>query len=311
MLPWYIMGTGARVNVTLAREAKIEDKLPKAPEYAWNWDQWLDFAKAVAALKNKDGKPVFGAILPTQTTVPAFHWTTFQWIWNQGGDMTKDGMGGGCAQLSSDAGVKALQFLQDLYYSHKVVPNPASIKFEDVGPYWDQSTLGYQTGIGLNNVRAKDVKGDKKSAILTAPQGHEWMLVRNPTAPGVTHQGWGGPSLDVNIAPFKQKESRKLEAIVDFGHFLVNKENQVFMAQFQVPARQSVAKEKLGDDPWVKMTLDNLVPNARGFPADDNSLKMRETFHNHYQELFIGGNPKKAREVAAEIDAEAKRIVGC
>jgi hypothetical protein len=78
-----------------------------------------------------------------------------------------------------------------------------------------------------------------------------------------------------------------------------------------VPVRQSVAKEKLADDPWVKMTLDNLVPNARGFPPDDSGLKLREIFHNRYQELFLGASPAKPAAVAAAIDAEVRRLLRC
>jgi hypothetical protein len=203
MIPWYVLATGARVNLTAATATGADKHLPKAPEYKWDWNQFLDYAKTVATGKTSSGQPVYAAALFTQTTVPAFHWLTFQWIWNMGADSYDAATGK--VGLNDEAGIKALQYLQDLHLVHKVVPNPTNVKSEDVGNFWNQGSLGYQTGASIANSKAKDVTVNKDTGVAKDPSGTEWRLVQNPTGPGVRHQGWGGPNLDVNLVPFKQK----------------------------------------------------------------------------------------------------------
>lgn len=307
LVPWYIMAEGARVNVGLAKEAGAESLLPKPPAYSWNWDDFLKFAKAVT-IKKKDGQQAYGTYIWTQAQSPAYHWTTWQYLWNMGVDMYQDPENGGCVALDSDVGIKALQYMQDLYTVHKVVPNPSSTRYADLGSFWDQGTMGYRVDAGLQNARAAGTVANKQTMVLTAKNGVEWMFCQNPTAPGVQHKGWGGAMVDTNFLPFRQKDAAKWDTVLDFAFFFLDKEQQQWMAQFQIPARVSVANESLKDDPFALYTLKYLVPGARTFLPDGKDLKLREIFGNHFQELYLG---KSAKQVAQEFAAEANQAVGC
>lgn len=307
-IPWFVLAQGPRLNLTLVKEAKAESLLPKPPDQSWTWEQWLDLMKAVTR-KRPNGQQAWGTMLFTQTQTPAYHWETFQFFWNQGVHIYRDPVSSACSGLNTEAGIKVLQFLQDLYSQDKIVPNPSSTRATDVGTQWDQGTLAYQNGgPGLSGAQAKGEKIDKKAMTVTDPHGFEWMFVQNPTSSGVKEQCWGGPGIDVHLQPFKQKDDARMQSVLDFGFFLVNPQNQEGMIPFEIPVRTSVVKDKLSDAPLAQYTAQYLVPGSHGWPPDGNSTKYLDIFNTHFQDLFLG---KSATEVANAYSTDANAATGC
>ncbi|MGH2458701.1 MAG: hypothetical protein ACRDIY_07525, partial [Chloroflexota bacterium] len=155
LIPWFVLAQGPRLNLTLVKEAKAESLLPKPPAQSWQWDQWLELMKAVTR-KRPNGQQAWGTMLFTQTKTPAYHWETFQFIWNQGVHIYRDPVSAACSGLNTPDGIKTLEFLQNLYTQDKVVPNPSSVRDADVGTQWDQGTLAFeQGGPGYSGAQAK------------------------------------------------------------------------------------------------------------------------------------------------------------
>ena len=306
MIPWFIEANGAKVNLTLAKEANAENLLPQAPAYSWNWDQFREFAKAVTSKKN--GTQIWGSAIFSETSNPNLHWITWQWLWNLGADMYKDPVNGGCVGLNTPTDVKGLQYLHDLYYVDKVIPDPANVRDTDLGTFWSQGTTAYQTGASTDAAHGKGTTIDKTTGVMTDPKGFQWRFCQNPTQPGAQHHGWGGPGLDDNLVPFRPKDLTDPTPVLDFGFFVVNQPNQEFIAQFMIPARSSAVAAKLGDDPLVQYTFKYLAPGAQRWRADDNQQKLLDIFNTHFQDLWTG---KSAQQVANDFAAEANPQVGC
>lgn len=308
LIPWFTLAQGPVLNLTLVKEAKAESLLPKSPAESWDWNQWLELMKATTR-KRPNGKQAWGTMIFTQTKTPNYHWETWQYFWNQGVHIYKDPQSSACSSLTTDAGVKVLQFLHDLYYVDKVVPNPASVRESDIGTYWSQGDLVYRAGGGgISMAQAKGEKVDKKTLAITDPGGFEWMFVQNPTSPGVPEQCWGGPGIDTHLEPFRQTDDAKLQALMDFAFYLVNPENEAGMIPFEIPVRTSVVKDKLTDKPLDQYVAKYLVPGSHGWPPDGNSTKLLDIFETHFQNLYLGKSPS---QVGNAYSADANAATGC
>ncbi len=133
-----------------------------------------------------------------------------------------------------------------------------------------------------------------------------WIFVQNPTAPGITHKTWGGASLDVSLVPFRTDDDTTLVPSLEFGHWLVNKEHQDFLAQFLLPVRTS-SLETVASDPLVGWMFDNWIPNARERNLTGHSLEEAEIFATNWQRLFL---PTSAEEVGTTFTAELNQAAG-
>ena len=125
---------------------------------------------------------------------------------------------------------------------------------------------------------------------MTDPQGFDWIFVQNPTNKGVKHTTWGGPSLDVNIVPFRTGDESTIQPTLDFGYWLVNRENQKFLAQYLMPVRQSALKE-IATDPMVQWMFDYWVPNSRNRNPSGCTREEAEAFQTNWQKLWLPTDP--------------------
>jgi ABC-type glycerol-3-phosphate transport system substrate-binding protein len=307
LIPFYVHAQGPLLNISIAQEAGAEDLLPAGPTRAWDFDQWLELMKACTRTRD-DGTQTYGYVINATASNPFVHWPEWLPMWNWGADTTaydEASQQWGCA-LDSEEGISWLQFMQDLYFVHGITPNPSGLSNEQRAQYWEQGQDAYYPGPALSYARRPGATVDPETLIITDPMGFDWMFVQNPTKEGITHQTWGGPTLDVSLLPFRTDDESTLEPTIDFGHWLVNSENQQFLAQFLLPVRVS-ALEAVSGDPLVQWMFDNWIPNARERNTTGHSREEAEVFQTNWQRLYL---PTPPEEVAASFCNELNQAVG-
>ncbi len=90
------------------------------PDGTWDWDKLLEVAHKLTKDTNGDGKPDQWGVY-TETTDMENAWSSL--VWQAGGDiLTPDSTK---SALDSDQAAQGLQFLQDLIWKEKVLPDPA------------------------------------------------------------------------------------------------------------------------------------------------------------------------------------------
>jgi hypothetical protein len=307
MIPFYIHAQGPLLNVTLAREAGAEDLIPAGPNRSWDFDQWLELMKA-CTMTRADGSQTYGYIIPTTASNPFVLWPLWLTMWNMGADTTTydEATQSWRASLDTEIGIQWLQWSQDLHFVHGITPNPSGLNNDQRGEYWNQGQAAYHSGPALSQARQEGATVDADTLVVSDPAGFEWIFVQNPTAPGIVHQTWGGAPLDVNLVPFRTDDDTTIEPSIEFGHWLVNKEHQDFLAQFLLPARTS-SLETVSGDPLVGWMFDNWIPNARSRNLTGYSLEEAEIFTTNWQRLYL---PTPAAEVGAAFTAELNEAAG-
>ena len=298
--PFYKLGNGYAANLTLIREAGAEDLLPPPPERAgWDFDQLLELMKAVSG-KKADGSQDWGYVFTTSRTNPYFYWPDEVLGWNFGWHNVKvhENLEYECVQ-DTEASRAFLQWLYDLWDVHHVMPNPAGLDDAVRSGYWNQGDLLGRIGPDISWARRPYTKFDPETLIVTDEEhGFDFVFVEPPVGPYAEHPNcWGGPTMDVNVMPYRTRDRLAIAPSIDFCEFLINKENQDFVAQFQFPARESSAVKV--KDPMVLWHLKHYIPYGRnrdGSPGGQVRA-VCVALEQAYQRLFL---PSPVEEVAAE-----------
>lgn len=101
-------------NVDMFDEAGVPH-----PKPGWTWKDFLEMAKKLTKDENGDGKPEkYGFVLETWTG----EW--LPWIWQNGGEIWKNGEFVLGKPPYLEANAQAFDFLRDLIYKYKVAPDP-------------------------------------------------------------------------------------------------------------------------------------------------------------------------------------------
>ena len=107
------------------------------PDDTWTWDKLVEVGKQLTKDTNGDGTIDQWGIY-TETTDMENAWSSF--VWQAGGDiLTEDGTRSALDKPESAAGI---QFLQDLIWKHKVVPEPAI--FAETGDAFEQKVAAME-----------------------------------------------------------------------------------------------------------------------------------------------------------------------
>ena len=101
------------------------------PDDTWDWAKLLEVAHKLTVDKNKDGKIDQWGFY-TETSDMENYWSSL--VWQNGGDiLSPDGKS---TVLGTDQAAGGIQFLQDLIWKEKVMPDPAL--FAEVGDAFEQ-----------------------------------------------------------------------------------------------------------------------------------------------------------------------------
>ncbi|MGH2353329.1 MAG: ABC transporter substrate-binding protein, partial [Chloroflexota bacterium] len=193
--PWLLSTTGVAINKTLVEEAGATSMLPKAPEYGWTLDEYLELARKLrrddvwGTLNNAGGHGVFG------------------WFQAFGGRVFSED--GRTCTLDSPECQEGWQFLLDLDTRYGVAPPRA----EDTSAYWWSKKVGIMYGSpGLRRRRDNDIESGK----LVPP--FELHPAQNPRHRRLARRGWE-TAMD-GFAIFKQADGDARKAAVDLARFL-------------------------------------------------------------------------------------------
>ncbi|HET9519791.1 MAG TPA: sugar ABC transporter substrate-binding protein [Candidatus Limnocylindrales bacterium] len=101
------------------------------PDETWDWAKLVEVGKQLTVDTSGDGKPDQWGFY-TETSDMENYWSSL--VWQNGGDIISPD--GATTVLNSDAAVGGLQFLQDLIWKDKIMPDPAI--FAEVGDAFEQ-----------------------------------------------------------------------------------------------------------------------------------------------------------------------------
>jgi multiple sugar transport system substrate-binding protein len=101
------------------------------PDETWDWAKLIEVGKRLTVDSSGDGKPDQWGFY-TETSDMENYWSSL--VWQNGGDIIAPD--GATTVLNSDAAVGGIQFLQDLIWKEKIMPEPAI--FAEVGDAFEQ-----------------------------------------------------------------------------------------------------------------------------------------------------------------------------
>ncbi len=294
MVPFYTLANGMTINLDVVEEAGATHLIPEAPERTWNFDDYLTLLKA-CTFQRDDGSQVWGNVFSTQQSNPFFYWPEQVLSWNWGTDTVELKDGQWRCKLGDEEGLAWLQWMQDLYFVHEVVPNPAGLS-AGRWDFWNQKSLLGTIGPSIGYAQRPEMEIDPDTLEVTNTElGFRWIFVQPPTNPGVEHSSyWGGPLLDVNTVLFRAGGAETIQPSIDFSLWLSNVENQTWLAQYLLPARKSA----LGgiSNPMLEWHLEHYIPYGRQ-RISANGGRARETVEQLelvLQKIFLPTPPEEA-----------------
>ena len=188
-----------------------------------------------------------------------------------------------------------LQWLQDLYFVHGVIPNPNGLSASRWDYFFQKSLLG---GIGpsIGWSQRPGVEVDPDTLVVTDTERDiRWIFVQPPTNPGVPHSlYWGGPMLDVNSIVYRAGGANEIGPSIDFALWLSNRDNQKWIAQYLLPARVSAVEGVT--NPMLEWHYEHYIPYGRQ-RASAHGGRARETVEQLelvHQKIFLPVPPEEA-----------------
>ncbi len=225
------------------------------PDDTWTWDTLIDVGKQLTKDTNGDGQPDQWGFY-TETTDMENYWSSL--VWQNGGEIISPDHSQ--TLLGSDQAVGGIQQLQDLIYTHKIMPTPDL--FVQTGDAFEQGQAAMEAN-GSWLVPTHLAAGiDLGIAKLPAgPAGHATSV--NPTG--------------VVVA----KSTGEPDAAWEFVKYLVGPEAQTQLMQLKaaVPVDKSVlagayATAFPGSDVFAASLADaHLKPSFRGYDEWTTALQ--------------------------------------
>jgi len=296
-VPWYVGAQGPLLNMSIVKEAKAEDLLPKPPCRSWNLDEWLELLKA-CTFTREDGTSVYGTSLFTTASTNLYAWGFMVLLWNAGSDyiVFDQAQNKWVSPLAEEAGVAWLKRMQDLFFVHNVVPDPRGVDDAKSSGYWTGNQGAFHLpGPSISEARATGVTIDPETLVVTDPAGFEWIFVQNPVVPGGKHTTWGGPDLDVNLQPFNTGDVGAIAPTIEFAHWVANRENEEWLGQYTIPVRKS-AVAKYEDDPLLQWMFGCWVPNSRTEFNTNCTVQECDIWMEMWQTLFLPTDPQQVAD---------------
>jgi multiple sugar transport system substrate-binding protein len=154
------------------------------PDDSWDWAKLVEVGKKLTVDTNKDGKPDQWGLY-TETTDMENYWSSL--VWQNGGEiLAPDGKS---IVLDSPAATGGLQFLQDLIWKERVVPEPSL--FAETGDAFEQGKAAME--VNGSWLVATDEAAGLKFGIAPLPKGSAGRATSvNPTG-AVVYKGTKSP----------------------------------------------------------------------------------------------------------------------
>ncbi len=294
MWPWLCNALIMAINLDIFKERHVEHLIPKPPDRAWTYDQFVQACQACTFDRNGDGrKDVYGYALYGIPTTVEYQMLTL--VKGFGAILyTRDGSK---FLLNSPEGEKGFQFLMDLLDKYKVSPpGPAGLQIGQVDQMFmnqEVATISATSGV-IKEIKLSSSRGEFpffNAAIVQPPH-----LPGKPPASMLSVGGY---------VVFKQQDERKRKAAMEFARFLSDAESCKSLAVIgQFPSRKSAGNIYPGD---VDMgVVARMIPMAKVYYTSA-APELGPVLNNIYQEIFTHSmTPKQA---LANAEAQANAII--
>lgn len=223
--PYITQANHLAINVNLFKEAGAEDLLPKAPDYAWSWDQFVEAAQMVTLDRNGDGATdVYGVGFSTDGAYTiAEAWGDH--LYKQG-DESK-------VTINTQNTIDAFNAELDLLNGGFALPGSGT------------GSVDLETGFLQQQVAMVNTWGIVTS-VETLPDNEkfELLLVPFPYGPNGKPTVWGGVH---GLAVTKQKDPERLKVVMELARFLSSTEALKDVRAWSKPARFSVLNAQRSD----------------------------------------------------------------
>ena len=185
------------------------------PDGTWDWDKLVEVAHKLTKDANGDGKPDQWGVY-TETTDMENAWSSL--VWQAGGDiLTPDGTK---SALDTDQAAQGLQFLQDLIWKEKVLPDPAL--FAETGDPFESGKAAME--INGSWLVPTDEAADLDFGIAPLPKGPAAQATSvNPTG-AVIYKGTKSPDAAWALAKYLASPEAQEKIMALKASVPVNKE---------------------------------------------------------------------------------------
>jgi ABC-type glycerol-3-phosphate transport system substrate-binding protein len=266
---WSIPATGGYwnmiVNTTLFEKAGKSDLLPKAPDYTWTTEEFLNACKAI----NDPANNVYcTAFFAGSTSMDS---ATNEWL-AAFPDCKFFDADAKQYTVNSPACVEAFTFLHSIYDQKLMVPGAAGLIDDTTDPYWlKQQVAILDQGNWYDSITKKGIADG-------SVQKFDYIFVQVPNKPGapVTPVGMSNPDV---WGMFKQADAAKQKAIYD----LIN-----YMQKPEIVAQIA--------EGWGKIPVRSDAPYKSDDPAVAGPLAAARKFGS-YDPYFVNGVPCNYNDV--------------
>lgn len=287
--PFLTAANHMAINADIFRERGVEDLLPKAPDYTWTWEDFVQAAKATTFDRNGDGEiDVYGVAFSTDGG--------YTMVENWGVHLYERGKEDRTTINTPDA-VEGYQALVDLIWEDKVAMPGSGTGAIDTDTAFLQGQVAMIVTWGIaTEVEQLDEKFDL-------------VLANFPTAKGAPPIVWGGTH---GLGITQQTDPDKLEAAMELARFLTNAEAQKVTRTFHGPARNSVlATLQEAEDfryskylPMFAAYTSNLIPLMGQGP---HSVEVIVTYEPLVEAIFT--RDLTPQDALAEFEEKANAIL--
>jgi multiple sugar transport system substrate-binding protein len=282
-IPFYSGPSVYIYNKNLLKQAGQPDPADLEKDGKWTWEAMRDLA--VKSTRGSGGDKIFGS----DTFSSGLHWLNVL-IWGFGGEIWDKELKQ--TRLGEDKAVQALQFLADMHYKDKVVPEAADM----------QGLTGGKSGRVISGrvVTHYGIKGD-------VPEIADWSQQRNvevgmvpmPKGPSGRFVRNGPNSFCVMKATRLQDESFNLINWMSTDEF----QSYQYKVGASIPPRKSQMDSeafKKSLKPWESLALWKEAAEADvALPMAATHIDIQNTFTPAWDEIRLGKKP--AREAIAAI----------
>ncbi len=272
----YTMALGIQTRLLWVRKDLLKkaglapDKVPAT------LDEVVEMGKKLTG----DGVYGLGFTLGKERTTPEIYYYTL--LWGMGGDvLDKDGK----PAFNSEAGVKALDWIRDAIFTHKIMPETAlSARNTDIQQQFPEGRFGMALdgSYRLSNWLSRGMSTENMV-------GGPWpSLTAGKPAPMFTNS-WdlGMPS---SIAPDKQEAAWKF--IANFFEPAVSKDYS--LAEGSMPVLKSLLNEKEYQDEYHKVFADVIAKAGRALAVSPFTNELDDMVTDAIQDALVNKTPSKA-----------------
>ncbi len=251
------------------------------PKPDWDWQDFLEKAKACTLDENNDGRPdIFGFNAGYDSM--EVHWG--YWVWQNNGEILNKSKTK--CMLGEPNAVEALRFYSDLVVKHKVAPDVAQ-----------SSTFG--SNMFLTGRVAMSPEGSWMIKAFKEAKSFEWAIAPLPKG-----KRKAAPVNGLGNAMYAKSKNK--QAAWEFLKFLASREYQELLAKSgtSIPALREVAESAIYLDGTVEGKQFFLEQLTYAQPLDftRNFAKIEEAIRGELEAVWLG---RKAVEAAAKDAAQA------